>query len=88
MCPPKSKKVAWMLKLKMRMQDCNTLLFYQLLFPIGDPKRSGVKGDVLMPYYTDVMGFMHIYGASKFGMTDTYTAINSNLFLLKRDGNV
>jgi hypothetical protein len=49
----------------------NALLFYQLLFLIGDPKRSGVKGDA--PYYTDVTDFTNIYGASKFGMAGTYS---------------
>jgi hypothetical protein len=30
---------------KGRMKDWDALLFYQLLFPIGDPKRSGVEQD-------------------------------------------
>jgi hypothetical protein len=57
---------------KARMKDCDALFFYQLLFPIGDPKRSGVKDDGRMPYYTDVTNFTNIYGASEFGMAGTY----------------
>jgi hypothetical protein len=57
---------------KARMKDCDALFFYQLLFPIGDPKRSGVEGDLRMPFYTDVTGFTNIYGASELGMAGTY----------------
>jgi hypothetical protein len=57
---------------KARMKDCDAFFFYQLLFPIGDPKRSGVKDDGRMPYYTDVTSFTNIYGASEFGMAGTY----------------
>jgi hypothetical protein len=55
-----------------RMKGCDALFFYQLMFPIGDPKRSGVDGDRLMPYYTEVTGFTNIYGASEFCMAGTY----------------
>jgi hypothetical protein len=54
------------------MKDCNALFFYQLMFPIGDSNRSGVKGDRQMPYYTEVTGFTNFYGAFEFGMADTY----------------
>jgi hypothetical protein len=43
------------------MKECDALFFYQLLFPIGDPIRSGVQGDRRMPFYTDVTGFTNIY---------------------------
>jgi hypothetical protein len=56
------------------MNDCNALLVLVLptALPIGNPKRSGVKGDAQMPYYTDITGFTNIYGASKLGMAGTY----------------
>jgi hypothetical protein len=57
---------------KARMKDCDALFFYQLLFPIGDPSRSGVESDRRMPYFTEVTGFTNIYGASEFGMAGTY----------------
>jgi hypothetical protein len=57
---------------KARIKDCDALLFYQLLFPIGDPKRSGVDSDGRMAYYTDVVRYTNIYGASEFGMAGTY----------------
>jgi hypothetical protein len=57
---------------KARMKDCNALFFYQLLFPIGNPNRSGVESDGRMSYFTKVTGFTNIYGASKFGMAGTY----------------
>lgn len=35
-----------------RMQDDDALFFYQLLFPICDPKKSGIDGDNRMFYFT------------------------------------
>jgi hypothetical protein len=55
------------------MKDCDTFFFYQLLFLIGDPTRSGVIADGRMPYYTNVTSFTNIYGASEFGMAGTYS---------------
>jgi hypothetical protein len=42
---------------KKHMKDCDALFFYQLLFPIGDPKRSGVQGDRRMPFTTPQMSW-------------------------------
>jgi hypothetical protein len=35
-----------------RMIEKDALFFYQLLFPISNPKSSGVEGDHRMPYFT------------------------------------
>jgi hypothetical protein len=40
------------------------LLFYKLLFPIGDPKHSGVVSNERMPYYTYASVCTNVYAAS------------------------
>jgi hypothetical protein len=54
------------------IKDCDVLLFYHLLFPIGDPERSGVERDKQMLFYTGITSFTNLYGASEFGMAGTY----------------
>jgi hypothetical protein len=36
---------------KQRMQECDTLFFYQLILPIVDPAMSGINVDTRMGYY-------------------------------------
>ena len=42
----------------------DALFFYQLLFPISDPKCSGVDGDNRMPYFTYVAICTNVYAAA------------------------
>lgn len=44
-----------------RMQDDDALFFYQMLFPIGNPKNSGVDGDNRMPYFSYAAICTNIY---------------------------
>ncbi|CAJ1934504.1 unnamed protein product [Cylindrotheca closterium] len=54
---------------KERMEKADALFFYQLIYPICDPKRSGIEGDPRKAYYFDVGGFtskyavLHGYGS-------------------------
>ncbi len=49
--------------MKDRMTN-DALFFYQLLFPIVDPKNSGVDGDVRMPYFTTAAVYTNVYAAT------------------------
>ncbi|CAJ1953548.1 unnamed protein product [Cylindrotheca closterium] len=49
---------------KSRMDGDDALFFYQLLYPICDPKRSGVAKDPREAYYFDVETFTRKYAAS------------------------
>jgi hypothetical protein len=57
---------------KKRMKACDALFFWQLLLPIGDPKKSGVLGDGRKPFYHDVVKWTNLYAATEFGMDGTY----------------
>ena len=46
---------------KERMQNGDALFFYQLLFPICNPKRSGIEGDPRQPYYLPRSQFTNSY---------------------------
>ncbi len=46
---------------KQRMEQCNALLFYQLLLPIVDPKMSRIDGDTRIEYYKDVARNTNMY---------------------------
>lgn len=46
---------------KERMMNRDALFFYQLLFPIADPKTSGVELDGRMPYFTYVAVCTNVY---------------------------
>ena len=46
-----------------RMKD-DPLFFYQLLFPICDPKQSGIANDLRMPYFTISTMCTNIYAAT------------------------
>jgi hypothetical protein len=48
---------------KERMMN-DALFFYQLLFPIADPKHSGVASDGRMPYFTYAAVFTNVYAAT------------------------
>ena len=48
-----------------RMQEQDSLFFLQLLFPICDPKRSGVSNDPRTPFYFDVERFTGTYMSSQ-----------------------
>jgi hypothetical protein len=39
-------------------------VFYQLLFPISDPKQSGIGNDLRMPYFTILTMCTNIYAAT------------------------
>jgi len=47
-----------------RMQNCDALFFYQLLFPMCDPKRSGIDDDPRKPFYSSVEMFSNVYAMS------------------------
>jgi hypothetical protein len=47
-----------------RMKTGDALFFYQLLLPICDPKRSGIRGDARKPFYSEVERFSNIYAFS------------------------
>ena len=44
-----------------RMFSCDALFFYQLLLPICDPAKSGIKDDPRSGFYTDVYQFSNLY---------------------------
>ncbi len=46
---------------KQRTEECDALLFYQLLLPIVDPAMSGIKGDTRVGYYEDVARNTNMY---------------------------
>jgi len=43
-----------------KMQMGDALFFYQLLFPICNPKKFGIAGDPHHPYYTEVTNFSNL----------------------------
>jgi hypothetical protein len=47
-----------------RMKTGDALFFHQLLLPICDPKRSGIKDDARKPFYSEVERFSNIYAFS------------------------
>jgi hypothetical protein len=46
---------------KQRMEQCDALLFYQLLLPIVDPAMSVIDGDTRMGYYENVARNTNMY---------------------------
>jgi hypothetical protein len=40
------------------------LFFFQLLLPIGDPKKSGIENDPCLPYYSEVECWTQKYATS------------------------
>lgn len=50
---------------KVRMQEGDALFFYQLLLPICDPKRSGIKDDPRKAFYSDVTSFTNAYACDE-----------------------
>ncbi len=46
---------------KHRMEQCDTLFFYQLILPIVNPAMSGIEGDTRMGYYQDVARNTNMY---------------------------
>ena len=44
-----------------RMQDEDALFFYQMIFPICNPKNSGIDGDNRMPFFTFAASCTNIY---------------------------
>jgi hypothetical protein len=46
---------------KQRMEECNSLFFYQLLLPIVDPAMSGINGDTKIGYYEEVARNTNLY---------------------------
>jgi hypothetical protein len=49
--------------LKRRILDGNALFFFQLLFPICDPKKYGIPDNPRMPYYIKVERWSQKYAA-------------------------
>ena len=47
-----------------KMQMGDSLFFYQLLFPICNPKKSGIPGDPRQAYYSEVTNFSNLYACS------------------------
>jgi hypothetical protein len=47
-----------------RMIDNDALFFYQLLFPISDPKSSGVDADNRIPYFTIAAICTNVYASA------------------------
>ncbi len=50
---------------KDRLDD--PLFFYQLLFPLCEPSKSGIAGDKRMPYHTQTAAYTNIYAATEGG---------------------
>lgn len=44
-----------------KVQNCDALFFFQLLWPICEPSRSGVEGDTRIPFFTLVEQYTNIY---------------------------
>ena len=49
---------------KKRLENHDALFFWQLLFPICDPKRSGIPDDPRLPFYTEVERWTTKYAAT------------------------
>ena len=49
------------------MQDKDALWFLQMLYPICDPKESGIEGDNRVPYYSHVTACTNIYAVGEKG---------------------
>ena len=47
--------------------------WYNLLFPIGDPEKSGIENDGRMPYYTEARAATNIYAFGEKGFGGGYS---------------
>ena len=47
--------------IKGRMKACDTLFMYQLLFSMFHHSKSGIDGDLMSEYYTDVTQYLNLY---------------------------
>jgi hypothetical protein len=56
---------------KKRIEDRDALFFFQLLFPLCDPKRSGYRGDPRMAFYSEIENYSNTYAFS-IGMGGSY----------------
>jgi hypothetical protein len=56
---------------KKQIVEGDALFFLQLLLPIGDPKKSGIKNDPHLPYYSEVEHWMQKY-ATLIGLGGSY----------------
>ena len=53
------------------LDEKNFLFFYQLVLPICDTERSGIKDDVILPYYSQVEKWSNLY-AYQLGLGGSY----------------
>jgi hypothetical protein len=56
---------------KKRIVEGDALFFFQLLLPIGDPKKSGIENDPRLPYYSEVERWTQKY-ATSLGLGGSY----------------
>jgi hypothetical protein len=56
---------------KKRIVEGDALFFFQLLLPIGDPKKSGIEDDPRLPYYSEVERWTQKY-ATSLGLGGSY----------------
>ena len=55
-----------------RMKSEDALFFAQLVIPICDPAKSGIKGDPRKPYYTYVASYRNSYANDVKGWNGAY----------------
>ena len=56
-----------------RMKSEDALFFVQLVIPICDPAKSGIKGDPRKPYYTKVASYTNSYANDVKGWNGAYS---------------
>ena len=56
-----------------RMKNEDALFFTQLVIPICDPAKSGIKGDPRKPYYTKVASYTNSYANDVKGWNGAYS---------------
>jgi hypothetical protein len=49
---------------KARVEQHDTLFFFQLFFPICDPAKSGITDNPRMPFYSKVENWSQKYAAT------------------------